>query len=84
MSETQSRKQPATWRIVTAAILDFLTAFFVLGFAVASIFGGITENGFHISGWPALLFFALIIAYFIIFNRFCNGTIWKHILSAQR
>ncbi|MBX8824894.1 hypothetical protein [Ochrobactrum sp. SFR4] len=84
MNELETRKQPATWRIVTAAILDFFTAFWVIGYAVALVSGGITENGFQLNGWPALLCFGLIIAYFILFNRFFKGTIWKHLLSAQR
>ena len=80
----QNTKGPATWRIVLAALLDFLTAFFALGFLVASLTGGLTDNGFQLNGWPALLLFALIIAYFVIFNKFLGGTIWKWILKARR
>lgn len=80
----QTNKGPATWRIVLAAILDFLTAFFGLGFLVAALTGGMTENGFQLNGWPALLVFALIVAYFIVFNKFLGGTIWKWILGARR
>jgi hypothetical protein len=84
MPDTNAEMQPATWRIVLAAIFDFLTAFFVLGYAIASIFGGKTEDGFKLTGLPALLLFALIVAYFILFNRFLGGTIWKRILRARR
>ncbi len=77
-------RQPATWRIVLAGILDFFTAFFVIGFLVATLLGGRTENGFELSGLPALICFALIIAYFVVFNRFLGGTIWKRILKARR
>ena len=84
MSEIETRKQPATWRIITAAILNFFTAFFVIGYIIAWFTGGITNNGFQLNGWPALLSFALIVAYFMTFNRLFKGTIWKHILSAQR
>jgi Na+/melibiose symporter-like transporter len=80
----QQRPRPATWRIVLAAILDFLTAFIVLGFVVASLTGGRTQGGFQLNGWPALLLFALIIAYFVVFNKFLGGTIWKWILGARR
>jgi len=80
----QTTAGPATWRIVLAAILDFITAFFVFGYLVATIFGGRTEGGFELSGMPALLFLALIIAYFVVFNRFLGGTIWKRILRARR
>lgn len=80
----ETNKGPATWRIVLAAILDFFTAFFVLGYAVATFTGGRTEGGFRLDGWPALLLFALIIAYFVVFNKFLGGTIWKWILGARR
>ena len=84
MADTQLQQGPSTWRIVLAAILDFLTAFFVFGYLVASIFGGKTEEGFNLQGGPALLMFALVISYFVIGNRFLGGTIWKRILRAQR
>jgi hypothetical protein len=84
MSEAEPSKGPATWRIITAAVLDFFTAFFVLGFLVATIVGGRTSNGFELTGWRALLLFALIVVYFVIFNRYLGGTIWKRILRAQR
>jgi hypothetical protein len=80
----QPRPQPATWRIVLAAILDFLTAFSVLGYLIAAVTGGRTEGGFQLNGWPALLLFALIVVYFVAFNKFLGGTIWKWILSARR
>ncbi|MDB5523639.1 MAG: hypothetical protein JWM58_1402 [Rhizobium sp.] len=75
---------PSTWRIVLAAILDFITAFFISGFAVASIFGGRTDGGFQLTGGPALLAIALVVAYFFVFNKFLGGTIWKRILRAKR
>lgn len=84
MENIEDHKQPATWRIVSAAILDFITAFFVIGYSIAVVFGGVTEDGFRVSGLPALLLFALIILYFIVFNRYLHGTIWKQILRAQR
>ncbi|KQQ46737.1 MULTISPECIES: hypothetical protein [Rhizobium/Agrobacterium group] len=79
-----SSSQPATWRIVLAFILDFFTAFWVFGFLVATLFGGRTENGFELNGMPALLAFVLMVAYFLVFNKFLGGTIWKRILKAKR
>lgn len=85
MTETTPQSsQPATWRIVLAFILDFFTAFWVIGFLIASLFGGQTENGFQLNGMPALLAFVLMFTYFIVFNRFLGGTIWKRILKAKR
>ena len=85
MTDVQTpKKAPSTWRLVLAAILDFFTVFLIGGYVIASIFGGKTDEGFNLSGMPALLLFAVIIAYFWIFNRFLGGTIWRHILRATR
>ena len=75
----EATQRPATWRIILAAIFDFLTAFFVFGFVVGSLTGQLTPNGFSLSGWAAALCFALIVAYFVIGNRI-GGTLWKRIL----
>ncbi|MCF1505971.1 hypothetical protein L0F51_19610 [Afifella sp. H1R] len=85
MSEPEtSRHAVATWRVVLAFILDFFTAFLGLGFLVAWATGGLTEKGFSLEGGPAFLLFAGVVAYYVILNRFFGGTIWKHILRAQR
>ena len=78
------RRDVASWRIILAFFLDAITAFFVVGLLVGVVFGGLTENGFQLEGWRALLAFALIVAYFVVFNRFLGGTIWKRILRAVR
>lgn len=44
--------------------------------------GGLTEDGFGLQGGPALLLFALTIAYFVLFRRFLGGTLWQRILQA--
>jgi hypothetical protein len=75
---------PPTWRIVTAAVLDFFTAFFAFGYVVAVFAGATTEKGFSLDGPPAMVLLALIAAYFFVFNRFLGGTIWKRVLRAQR
>jgi hypothetical protein len=72
-----------TWRKAVAAILDFFTVFFVGGFIIASLAGGQTGGGFDLSGAPALLLFALIIAYFVIGYRYAGGTIWQRILKTR-
>ncbi|RWX75912.1 hypothetical protein EPK99_19745 [Neorhizobium lilium] len=84
MSEVVTSKGPSTWRIVLAAIFDFFTAFWIFGLLIASIFGGSTDGGFNLQGGPAILLFFLIVAYFVIFNKFLGGTIWKRILRAKR
>jgi uncharacterized RDD family membrane protein YckC len=76
--------RPPNWKIILAAILDFFTAFMVLGYVVAKLTGGTTEGGFNLTGGPALLLFALIIAYFVIGNRYFRGTLWKHIFGTAK
>jgi hypothetical protein len=73
-----------TWRIVLAAILDFITIFFVGGFIIGWLSGGLTGNGFNLNGLPALALFALIIAYFVLGKRVFGGTLWKRILGTVR
>ena len=70
------------WKVILAAVLDFLTVFFVLGLLIGSLTGQMTENGFNLQGGTALLFFALIIAYFVIGNR-TGGTLWRRILGVR-
>lgn len=72
----------ARWRIILAAVLDFFTAFFVLGYAVGAMTGGNTAEGFQLNGWPALLLFGLIALYFVA-GRFIGGTLWQRILKAR-
>ena len=82
--DLNSRPAPSSWRIILAFLLDLIMAFFGFGFLVAALLGGRTEDGFQLNGFPAVLCFALIIAYFVVFNRYLGGTIWKRILKAQR
>lgn len=72
----------ATWRKVLAAILDFLTIFFVGGYIVGALTGGTTDTGFKLDGAPAIALFAVIVAYFVIGRKFLGGTLWQRILSA--
>lgn len=83
-AQTIPPKKPAAWRRVLAAILDFISAFLGFGFLVAWLTGGLTDGGFNLTGIPALVCFLLIIAYFVIFNKFLGGTIWRWILGARK
>ena len=74
----------ASWRIILAFVLDLVMAFAVLGYLIGLVFGGATSSGFSLEGWTAVLLLVLIVAYFVVFNRFLGGTIWKRILGAVR
>lgn len=82
VQDEQPRKI-AHWRIILAAILDFITAFVVFGYLVAKATGKVTANGFQLSGLPALVSFALIVAYFWIGRKYLRGTLWQRILKAR-
>jgi apolipoprotein N-acyltransferase len=73
------------WKRVLAPILDFFTAFFGFGMAISWITGSVTSGGdFELTGAPALVLFALVIAYFFVGRRFAGGTIWDRILGIGR
>jgi len=71
------------WRKVVAAILDFLTAFFVFGYIIAALTGSTTERGFELNGLPAIVLFGLIAAYFLAGGRYFGGTLWQRILHSR-
>ena len=73
--------RPATWRIVVAAILDFLLVFFGAGYVIARLTGNTTADGFELNGGPALLLFALVIAYFVVMNKWLGGTLFKRLFG---
>ena len=73
--------KPANWRIILAFILDLFTSFFVLGFIVAWLTGGLTGTGFQLNGLPALILFALMIAYFWL-NKRLGWRLWWRLLKA--
>ena len=73
--------RPPNWKIITAALLDFMLMFAIGGYVIGKLTGNMTENGFSLSGLPALASVALIIAYFVIGNRYFGGTLFKHILG---
>jgi len=77
-------KPVAVWKRVTAAILDFFTAFFVFGWVIGRITGGTTENGFSLQGGPAIVLFIVIGAYFFIGRRYAGGTLWDRVFRIGR
>lgn len=73
-----------TWKKIVAFILDFVGSFIIFGYIVAMIAGDTTSNGFELHGTPALIFFISIIAYFVIMNKYLDGTLGKRILGIAR
>lgn len=82
-SATVQPKPVSTWRKVVAAILDFLFVLFVGGYAIGYMTGNLTDEGFNLTGGPALILFAIIILYFIVFTRYLGGTLFQRLLGAR-
>lgn len=76
-------KPVSTFRKVVAGILDFFTVFFGGGYLIGSLTGQTNEEGFSLSGGPAIALFALIIAYFVVGSRYAGGTLWQRILRTR-
>lgn len=72
------------WKRVTASILDFLTVFTAVGYAIAKATGSTTSGGFELQGAPALLLFASIAAYFVVGRRWAGGTLWDRAFGIPR
>jgi len=81
---TEPTMRAAVWKRVLASIVDFFTAFFVFGMAIAYVTGDTTSTGFKLDGLPALVLFALVVVYFFVGRRYLGGTLWDRILGIQR
>jgi hypothetical protein len=72
------------WKRVAAPILDFIMVFAVGGYVIGATTGGLEPGGFNLQGWPALLLFALVIAYFYVGRRVAGGTLWDRFFGIGR
>jgi hypothetical protein len=77
------QKPVAIWRKVLAAVLDFFFVLYIAGYAVGYLTGNLTNDGFKLEGAPAMIVFALIAIYFVVFTRFLGGTLWQRLLGAR-
>jgi len=82
--DTITIESAAIWKRVLAAILDFFTVFFVIGWIIAHFAGQTTDNGFKLDSGPAILLFAVLIAYFFIGRRYAGDTLCDRILRIGR
>ena len=74
-------EKPARWRVIVAFILDLIVSFFAIGFVFFSVNTDTTENGFALSGLPAVIMIALWIAYMAGMPRL-GGRLFQRILGA--
>lgn len=81
--QAAAAKPVSTWRKVFAAILDFIFVMAIVGYAIAYFTGNTTDEGFELKGGPALILFAIIILYFVVFTRYLGGTVWQRLLGVR-
>ena len=67
----------------TASTPTVITIFFVAGYVIGYATGNLTADGFELKGGPAFLFFAAVIAYFVVFSKYLGGTLWQRILNTR-
>ncbi len=80
---TVQPKPVSTFRKVIAVILDAIFVFAIGGYVIAYFTGDTTAEGFKLEGAPALLLFAIVILYFIVFMRFLGGTVFQRLLGVR-
>lgn len=73
-----------TWKRFIATALDIITTFCGGGYVVGALTGGLTDYGFKLSGWPALLLMAGIVAYFYVGRHLAGGTLWDRFFGIGR
>jgi hypothetical protein len=73
-------EKPKTWKVVLAAILEFMLVCFIGGYLIEALTGGMTDGGFALSGLPALVLFAMIGFYFWGMRRL-GGTLFKRLFG---
>lgn len=83
------------WKRNVVAILDFLLAAIVFGFALNMLFGSAphapvtlpngatTRELFSLGLWPSLALIALVVAYFLVLGR-TGGTVFQRIFGMKR
>jgi len=84
MTDAAPNDKGPMWKRILAFILDLVGSFILFGWIIAKFTGETTEGGFALTGGSAFLLFALVIAYFVIFNKFLGGTIGKRIFGIAK
>lgn len=77
-------KNAPVWKRVLAFIVDLIGSFYVLGMLIGYLTGNAVKGGFQLEGGPALLLFALMIAYFVVMNKYFGGTLGKRLFGIAK
>jgi uncharacterized RDD family membrane protein YckC len=65
------------------AILIDSVLLFVVAYLIALATGGTTQEGFHIQGAPAFLWFAIALAYYIVMEATSGATLGKKAMGIK-
>lgn len=85
MSDPQPPVRPASaFKRGVSAVFDFFTVFFVGGYIIGKLTNETTDEGFSLSGGPAIALFVLIVVYFYVGRKQLGGTLWDRILGIGR
>lgn len=80
-------KPVPTWKVVLAFLLDLYAAFYFFGCLIAwwtdKLEIGFFNFSFDLEGVSALVLYSLILAYFIVMNKFFNGTFGRKIFGVS-
>lgn len=66
---------------VLAFLVDFVGTFLIFGYIIAALTGNITSEGFDLNGGPAFMLFVVMIAYFVLMNKYAGGTLGKRLFG---
>jgi uncharacterized RDD family membrane protein YckC len=69
-------------RRAVAVIIDSILLF-VLGYVIAAMTGGTTREGFEITGAPALIWFAIALAYYVVMEKTWGATLGKKVMNLK-
>ena len=74
---------PAGIALRAVAIIIDMILLFVVGYLIAVLTGGATASGFSLQGGPALLWFALVFAYYIVMEAQYGWSVGKRVVGLK-
>lgn len=77
-------KNAPVWKKIFAFIVDLVGSFYVFGMIIGYLTGNLVKGGFQLEGGPALILFALMIAYFVVMNKYYGGTLGKRLFGIAK
>lgn len=69
-------------RRAVAVIIDGILLM-IVGWALGAVMGGSTATGFNLGGGPALIFFLIAFAYFVVMEKTQGATLGKKLMGLK-